>query len=542
MVSAGATIIFAAVAETLFVSIAVPQYLAANPLLWTLLRAITLNIVIYAIYSVAIWPFFFSPLRHLPNPGHGQFLLGYGSAMFQKPPGQHFLRWMRDIPNDGLIYFRGFLYRDRILITSPKILGEILVTKSYDFVKPKPVRDFLRQVLGDGLIVVEGDVHKFQRKHIREVFQFGHIKELYPLMYRKAKQMAGAIQAEIKEAASEKQSANVEINHWANKVTMDIIGVAGLGRDFNVLHNSDDELIRNYEELLEPSKSKTLFFLLQVLGPAKLVSRLPWRESTRFKAVTHNLDRICIDLVKAKKLAIEKGGEEHLDILSVLIGSNNFSDQELSDQTLTFLAAGHETTSSAFTWLTYLLATHPDIQARLRDELLASIPDPLTPAAQSKLADILESLPLLNAVCNETLRLYPTIPITLRQAVRPTTLNDQFIPPSTQIILSPWAINRSPDLWGPNAAEFVPERWINLDGTPNKTGGHQSAFALLTFLHGPRGCIGANFAKAELRCIAAVFVRAFYLELADPEAEVVPAGVVTTKPRDGMHLRLTPVS
>lgn len=537
MVATIPALLFAAAAEALALTIAIPQYLPPNPLFRTLIRTTLLNFVLFAIYKVVVWPFFLSPIRHLPGPGNGMFLLGQGRAMFQKPAAQDFLKWQRTIKNDGLIYFRGIFYQDRLLVMSPKVLGELLVTKSYDFEKPAPLRNFLRLVLGDGLIVVEGDVHKFQRKNIMPVFQFRHIKELYPMMLRKANQLTGAVDAETKDGSV------IEINHWANKVTMDIIGVAGLGRDFNTLKNSDDELTQNYEELLEPGAEKGLFFATQIMGPARLVRKLPWEVSRQFARITGNLTRITKDLVRSKKTSVEKGGDdnENLDILSVLIRSNNFSDKELAAQMLTFLAAGHETTSSAFTWLTYLLATHPEIQTRLRDELRENIPDISDSKAEfeTDLATLLEGLPVLNAVCNETLRLYPTVPNTARIAVRQTTLNGQVVPKNTQIVLSPWMINRSEELWGADANKFIPDRWINEDGKPNNNGGAPSNYALLTFLHGPRSCIGANFAKAELRCIAAAFVSKFNIEVANPDAEVVPAGVITTKPRDGMHLRLT---
>lgn len=148
---------------------------------------------------------------------------------------------------------------------------------------------------------------------------------------------------------------------------------------------------------------------------------------------------------------------------------------------------------------------------------------------------------MLNAVCNETLRLYPTIPITIRECVNATTILDQYVPKGTQLVLAPWAINRSPTLWGSTASDFVPERWINLDGKPNKNGGARSNYAQLTFLHGPRSCIGQGFAMAELRCLVAAFVSAFEMQPKSPGMVAVPAGVVTTKPRDGMELRLTPV-
>lgn len=199
----------------------------------------------------------------------------------------------------------------------------------------------------------------------------------------------------------------------------------------------------------------------------------------------------------------------------------------------------HETTSSAFTWVTYLLATHPDVQTRLREEVQANMPDSLP---EVDIANVLESLPLLNAVCNETIRLYPTVPLTIRDAIRDTSILGQFVPRGTSVHLVPWATNRNPQFWGEDAAEFRPERWIDPEtGKPNKTGGSSSNYNILTFLHGPRSCIGKDFAIAEMRCLVAAFVAAFEMELADPNEVCAPYGVVTTKPKNGMNLRLTPV-
>ena len=189
----------------------------------------------------------------------------------------------------------------------------------------------------------------------------------------------------------------------------------------------------------------------------------------------------------------------------------------------------------------YLLARHPEIQERLREEVKANLPDPTDPdlAGDVDIASILDSLPLLNGVCQETLRLYPTVPITIRIARRNTSLCGTPIPRLTQIMLCPWATNRSPHLWGDNAEEFVPERWIDPDTQkPNNTGGAPSNYAILTFLHGPRSCIGQGFAKAELKALVAVFVGRFDIQMKDPSEDVIPAGVITTKPKNGMNLRL----
>ncbi|KAF2499486.1 putative P450 monooxygenase [Lophium mytilinum] len=514
------------------------------------------NFGFYAVWRVFIYPFFFSPLRHLPGPkgiSRGEYpLIGHGLSMFSRPPGGHLLEFMKEVPNDGLIHFRGFFHVGRLLPTDPRALADVLVHNSYDIEKPPWVRSFLRQFLGDGLLISEGEEHKFQRKHIMPAFSFRHIKELYPIFWQKSLELTEAIAAEIHEhpevPAGEKggvPSGVVVINHWASKATMDIIGLAGLGRDIQALKNSDDELIKNYEEILEPTTEKGLYFVLNLLISQRLLRALPWRINEVIRITSSNLKAICRQFVQEKKQLMRTQKEDQKDILSVLIESNDFSDDSLVDQLLTFLAAGHETTSSAFTWVTHLLAINPDIQSTLRKEVFANLPSPSTsPVSGDDISALLESLPYLNGVCAETLRLFPTIPVTSRITTRPTTISDNPIPAGIQVIVAPWAINRSPTLWGSDAEVFRPERWIDYSTSPprfNGSGGADSNFAFSTFIQGPRSCIGERFARAELRALVAVFVGKFMMEMADPNEVVVPAGTITLKPKNGMHLRLRAV-
>ena len=104
------------------------------------------------------------------------------------------------------------------------------------------------------------------------------------------------------------------------------------------------------------------------------------------------------------------------------------------------------------------------------------------------------------------------------------------------MLLVPWAINRSKHLWGEEAEKFLPGRWLQ-PGTAN-TGGAKSNYAQITFLHGPRSCIGMGFAKSEFKCLLAAVAGSFELKMADPNEKVWPAGVITTKPVHGMHLKM----
>ncbi|KAF2800716.1 cytochrome P450 3A4 [Melanomma pulvis-pyrius CBS 109.77] len=491
-------------------------------------------------HKLIIYPYFRSPFRHLPKPPHGFWpIIGHGLIMFKRPPGAAHLKMMKETPNDGLIHFRGLFHADRLMPTTPAALADILVHKSYDWEKPSWVRTFLRQFLGDGLLISEGDEHRHQRKNIMPAFSFRHIKDLCPVFWSKSIELCEVVKADI----WDKPEKVVEINHFSTQVTMDIIGLAGLGRDIGSLRNSDDELIKSYEEILEPTNEKGVYFVFHMLFPWWFMKALPWKLNERVKITSDSLKKICRDFVQEKRARMKMESEEHVDILSTMIRSNNFSDDGIVDQLLTFLAAGHETTSSALTWATHLLSINPSIQTRLRNEIHTAIPSPkalLDP--NFDIASLLESLPYLNAVCNETLRIYPTIPVTSRVALRDTSINGQFVPKGTITFIVPIATNRLPQLWGDDAEEFKPERWIDAEsGRATNNGGADSNYSFLTFLHGPRSCIGEKFARAEMRALIAAFCGSFEMEMANPNEIVKGGGTLTFKPLHGMKLKLKPM-
>lgn len=151
------------------------------------LTYLSLSNIVYIWFLVnVVYPFFFSPLRSLPEPANAAFFLGHGGSIVERPPGKRLLQWMRETPNDGLIHFRGTCHwRSRVLLTSPDSLAEVLNNKPYDWVKPRPARRFLSRVLGEGLVVVEGKEHRLQRKSVAPAFQGKHIRELVPTFWSK---------------------------------------------------------------------------------------------------------------------------------------------------------------------------------------------------------------------------------------------------------------------------------------------------------------------------------------------------------------------
>jgi cytochrome P450 len=248
------------------------------------------------------------------------------------------------------------------------------------------------------------------------------------------------------------------------------------------------------------------------------------------------IKKVCKDLIVEKRRKLENKEATGVDILSVAIESGGFSDEDLVNQMMTFLAAGHETTSSALTWAIYLLCLHPDVQSRLREEIHSNLESidshtSITPAQ-------IDKLPYLHAVCQETLRFFPSVPLTIREARdNDSTIVGQRIPKGMLIFIMAAAVNKSTELWGEDAGEFKPDRWMG-PGRAN-TGGASSNYAFLTFLHGPRSCIGQGFAKAEFACLLAGLVGRFQMELADKNFELKVKGGITARPANGLPVRLT---
>ncbi|KAL8868464.1 MAG: hypothetical protein Q9174_004975, partial [Haloplaca sp. 1 TL-2023] len=141
-------------------------------------------------------------------------------------------------------------------------------------------------------------------------------------------------------------------------------------------------------------------------------------------------------------------------------------------------------------------------------------------------------LPLLHAVCNEVLRVHPPVGLTLREAAVNTSIQGQYIPAGTKIIMAPAATNISTKLWGPDAKAWKPGRWLEAGQT--NSGGAASNYSFLTFLHGPRSCIGQQFARAEFAALLAAMIGRFETELAEPEKGINIQAGLTSRPEGGL--------
>jgi len=208
------------------------------------------------------------------------------------------------------------------------------------------------------------------------------------------------------------------------------------------------------------------------------------------------MTKYVISIIKQRKSEIDanKANKEQ-DLLGLSLEAKDkddkFTDQELSDLCLTFLGAGHETTSTLLSWVLYALAQHPKIHELAIEEInmFGTTQD--------------HPLPYLTNIIKETLRLYAPVPMVRRNCEKQTTVLGYEIPKGAVITISPYVIHRLSSEWT-NPEEFIPTRWLDYK---------DSSHSFLPFLSGSRNCIGAKFAMLEAKCILSKILPKFKFEL-----------------------------
>ncbi|KAF9224546.1 cytochrome P450 [Gyrodon lividus] len=317
-----------------------------------------------------------------------------------------------------------------------------------------------------------------------------------------------------------------------NHISLDTIGIAGFSHDFGSLDGrpaSVTEVFDAFGKSSAASAVNVVFLLLSQVFP--FLIRLPTSRSKLISRLNTSMGEISSVLLDRTRKEKELGiGEDKRDnsIIGLLIKAESedaelrLSHEEIMAQMKVLLLAGYETTSISLTWALIELAQNPAAQTKLREELLTFGSDPTYEQLST-------SLPYLDAVVHETLRMHPAVPeftriaveddvIPLSQPVRTKSgelVDSISIAKDTLIVINIPLINRSAAIWGPDAKAWRPERWLEEDGIPKKAQEVQGHRHLLTFVDGPRTCLGKGFAVAEFKIVLSVLVKNFVFELRD---------------------------
>lgn len=391
------------------------------------------------------------------------------------------------------------------VLTDAQLIEEFLVGKHRDCVKDALTAD-LRPLVGMGLLTSDGDPWRRQRKLAAPAFQPKNIAAYADVMVESAERAFGAFR--------DGEARNFHPDIMA--LTLEIVGKTLLGIDTR----EDTEAISAAIEDVLAYFDERLFTLRGYLP-----NTLPTKTNRKFHRAKASIDAMADRILDRSRTA----GPEAGYLMARLVHARDEYGQgmtraQLIDEAVTLLLAGHETTALAIMYLMYVLAMHPEVRTRLQAEI-----DQQLGERPPTMAD-LSQLPYLDAVCKETLRLFPPAPIFGREVAVPIELAGFGLPRGAQVHISPFAIQRDARYFK-DPEDFRPERW--LDGSTDDL----PKFAYFPFGGGPRVCIGQHFAMMEMKLLGLSALRQLELDL-QPGFELELQMVVTMRSKDGLPVRV----
>ena len=423
--------------------------------------------------------------------------------MLSAQPAKLYRAWMAEFRTP---FFRSYLIND------PTLIKRVLNERPGDFPKSDRIGAGLRPLLGESVFLTNGAVWKRQRRIIDPSFEGGRLRDTFPAMW-------AAGEASVARLSALADGSPREIEAETSHAAADVI--------FRTLFSipiEDDIASRVFDEFRNYQRSQPILNLAAFVKGPKWMPRF-FRSQTRQTAKA--IRGLITDLTTAR-LAQIKSGAAPDDLATKIMttadpeSGETFSVDEMVDQVAIFFLAGHETSASALAWTLYLMALYPEWQ-----EKVAAEADGLTQdfGAVSKLR-------VARDVFRESLRLYPPVPMMVRETTVPETFRKREVPIGAQVVLSPWHLHRHERLWD-NPDGFDPTRWATPVG---KTSARE---AYMPFSAGPRVCTGAGFAMIEGVLLLALLVRAFRFEIvADQTPE--PVAHLTVRSKDGIWLRFVP--
>ncbi|PIL34523.1 cytochrome P450 [Ganoderma sinense ZZ0214-1] len=489
-----------------------------------------------------------SPLDNLPGPAPSFLTLDVGEAAVR----QAWKFWAKHAKTYGpvsLIY--GLLGRRVLVIHDPKALHTVMV-KDQEFYTNSvaPSNDF-SVLLGPGLLSTTGMQHKRQRKLLNPVFSVAHLRDMVQIFYNVAHKAQKAISTRV---PADGTAEVLDVNGWMARITLEMLGQAGLGYSFdNFVEDSTDP----YGESLRmffPAQSRFLLFgalvmmLSYVMSDAALrrfFSIIPLKGLQDIMDISVTMRRRSQEIIEEKKAALRMGDDvmlqevgEGKDLMSICLKANmaasegeRLSDEELIAQMSTFTLAGMDTTSNALSRILHVLAQHPDAQEKLRAELVEAQGGPDGDADMSY--DALDKLPYLDAVCRETLRVFAPVSLSGRVATRDSVIpfanpvrgrdgkdmHEVVVPKGMVVITHYQASNSDPALWGEDAEEWKPERWLAPLPSAVEDARIPGVYSnLMTFAAGSRSCILLTLTCSFLvEVVLAVLLPKFSFEVTDQE-------------------------
>lgn len=429
-----------------------------------------------------------------------QHLKLFRQDILSSQPARLYRAWMAEFRTP---FFRSYLCND------PALVNRVLVERPDDFPKSNRIREGLNPLLGNSVFVTNGEVWKRQRRIIDPAFEGGRLRDTFPAM-------VAAGQASVARLVPGVVEVEEEMSHAAADVIF---------RTLFSIPIEHEVAAAVFHEFRAYQRTQPLLNIAAFLPLPRWFPRFHRKATRRSATLIRGLiTRLCEE--RASAIAAGTAPDDLATKIMTTrdpLSGNTFTTEEMVDQVAIFFLAGHETSASALAWSLYLLALHPEVQAKVAAEA-ASLGDTPEFSAVSRLK-------YTRDVFREVLRLYPPVPMMVRENTCPEEMRDRKVAPGAQLVLSPWHLHRHERLWD-RPDEFDPDRWQTEE---NRACARD---AYMPFSAGPRVCTGAGFAMVEGPLLLAMLVRAWRfarVEGRDP----VPVAHLTVRAKDGIWLNIT---
>jgi cytochrome P450 len=415
-------------------------------------------------------------------------------------PARLYRAWMAEFRTP---FFRSYMCND------PALVRRVLDERPDDFPKSNRIREGLNPLLGNSVFVTNGEVWKRQRRIIDPAFEGGRLRGTFPAMW-------AAGQA----AVARMPVGCVEVEEEMSHAAADVI--------FRTLFSIPIEheiAAAVFAEFRTYQRTQPILNLAAFLPLPRWFPRFHRRATKQSAAVIRSLISRLTES-RAAEIAADTAPDDLATKIMVTpdpLTQERFETAEMVDQVAIFFLAGHETSASALAWALYVLALHPQVQDRVAAEAMA-LGDAPDFGAVSKLK-------YTRDVFREVLRLYPPVPMMVRENRCPEEMRGRHVAPGAQIVLSPWHLHRHERIWD-RPDDFDPDRW------QTDAGRTCAREAYLPFSSGPRVCPGAGFAMVEGPLLLAMLTRAFRFERIDGD-DPVPVAHLTVRAKDGIRLKIT---
>ncbi|MFO8125896.1 cytochrome P450 [Yoonia sp.] len=441
------------------------------------------------------------PVSRSQNVSLWRYMRLFRKDILSAQPAKLYRAWMAEFRTP---FFHSYLVND------PAVIKQVLIQNPDAFPKSERIGAGLRPLLGNSVFLTNGENWKRQRRIIDPAFAGGRLRDTYP-------GIKDAADAGVARLSAKADGRPQEIEAITSHIAADVI--------FRTLFSipiEDDAAQEVFEAFRAYQRTQPILNLAAFISGPAWMPRF-FRSQTR---ATARQIRKLITRLTQERLDLIATGHAPDDLATKILTTKDpvtgqtFTLEEMVDQVAIFFLAGHETSASVIAWALYLLALNPEWQDALAQEASSF------GGAVQDLSDLKQT----RDVFRETLRLYPAVPMMVREAAHPATFRDRHLRKGAQVVLSPWHLHRHARLWD-NPDAFDPGRWETANGKAC------ARDAYLPFSAGPRICPGAGFALIEGAVVLARLLKAFEFKTVDGK-EPVPVAHLTVRSKDGIWLRI----